>query len=84
MVRRGSVVAFVEVKTRAGTSFGSPEEAVTAFKRREVEAVALDFLARYLDEDVEVRFDVVAIRVDAEGARARLEHVEDAWRPGWT
>jgi len=31
-----------------------------------------------------VRFDVLAIEVDRELRVARVEHVPDAWRPGWT
>jgi putative endonuclease len=84
VVRRGDVVAFVEVKTRAGRGFGMPQEAITALKRREIEAVATDFLFRYRLDGVSVRFDAMAIEVDRELRVARVEHVEDAWRPGWT
>src|SRR2546427_13049474 len=35
VARRGHLVAFVEVKARRGTAFGSPLEAVTGPKRRE-------------------------------------------------
>jgi putative endonuclease len=84
VVRRGDVVAFVEVKTRAGRGFGTPQEAITALKRREIEAVATDFLFRYRLEGVSVRFDAVAIEVDRGLRVVRVEHVEDAWRPGWT
>ena len=86
VARRGDLVAFVEVKTRAGSGYGSPLEAITHLKRREVEAVAAHFLARNTLGDVDVRFDAVAIRVFREGrtATASVEHVEDAWRPGWS
>src|SRR2546430_17371557 len=36
VARRGHLVAFVEVKARRGTAFGSPFEAVTGAKRRGV------------------------------------------------
>jgi putative endonuclease len=84
VIRRGDVVAFVEVKTRAGTGFGAPHEAITRLKRREIETVATHFLARHGLEGVCVRFDALAIVVDRDYRVARLEHVEDAWRPGWT
>jgi putative endonuclease len=84
VVRQGDVVAFVEVKTRAGRGFGLPQEAITALKRREIEAVATQFLSRYRLDDVSVRFDAMAIEVDRELRVARVEHVADAWRPGWT
>jgi putative endonuclease len=85
VARRGDVVAFVEVKTRAGDGYGAPQEAITALKRREVEAVAARFLDRHGLQGLGVRFDAVAIvvRRGAVGSAVSIEHVEDAWRPGW-
>lgn len=80
VAQRDGVVAFVEVKTRAGDGYGGPLGALTWRKRREIEAVAADFLRRRRPGDVGVRFDAVA--VTATGPRtARVEHVADAWRP---
>ncbi|MDA0328905.1 MAG: YraN family protein [Gemmatimonadetes bacterium] len=79
-VRRG-ILAFVEVKTRSGDTFGPPEEAVTHRKRREIEKVARDFLRRHTPRDLCVRFDVVAIVVTRGTHLVRYEHIEDAWRP---
>jgi putative endonuclease len=81
VVRRGCLVAFVEVKTRAGSGFGAPEDAVTRLKRREIEAVAREFLWRHRLDDIDVRFDVVAIVVGTGRGVIRIEHLEDAWRP---
>jgi putative endonuclease len=83
IVSRGGVLAFVEVKTRAGEGFGSPAEAVTALKRREIETVAAHYLAHRAGSWAGVRFDVVSIVRDTPSGRVRVEHVEDAWRPGW-
>lgn len=81
IVRRGRVLAFVEVKTRAGLGFGDPLEAITWKKRREIEAVAAYFLARRGMWTGTVRFDAVAVMIRA-GETPRLRHIEDAWRPG--
>ena len=78
VARRGSLVAFVEVKTRAGDGFGAPEEAVTRLKRREIEIVAREYLYRHRLDDVDVRLDVISVTV---GRNPRVEHLEDAWRP---
>ena len=83
VVRRDALVAFVEVKTRAGRGWGTPQEAITALKRREIEAVAVHFLARHGLGEVEVRFDAVAITVVPGADVVGIEHLEDAWRPGW-
>ena len=82
VARRGRLLAFVEVKTRIALAYGPPSEAVTWRKRREIEAVAADYLMRHVDDDVDVRFDVVSL-VSAPGRRVlRCDHLEDAWRPG--
>ncbi len=78
VARRGELVTFVEVKTRAGSGYGTPEEAVTRLKRREIEIVAQEYLVRHGLDDVDVRFDVIAVTV---GRDVRIDHIEDAWRP---
>lgn len=59
----GSVLAFVEVKTRSGSEEhpGRPEAAVTAEKRSHVERMAKRFLAERRTPGISWRFDVVAI-----------------------
>ncbi|HEV2489225.1 MAG TPA: YraN family protein [Candidatus Acidoferrales bacterium] len=59
----GSVLAFIEVKTRSGTEDrpGLPEEAVTPDKQRYVERMARRFLAERRAAGTSWRFDVVAI-----------------------
>ena len=81
VARREELLAFVEVKTRAGLGYGAPEEAVTGLKRREIEAVARDFVARHRLEHLDIRFDVIAIVVGAGRRIERFTHVPDAWRP---
>jgi len=85
IARRGALLAFVEVKTRAGTGYGAPQEAITLLKRRKIEAVAAQFVDRHGLDGLTVRFDAVAILVRRRvgGSEVAIEHVEDAWRPGW-
>ena len=81
VARRGDLVAFVEVKTRAGSGYGAPEDAVTRLKRREIEVVAERWLDRHRPRDVDVRFDVISILVGPDGLVTDVAHLEDAWRP---
>ncbi len=81
MAARGRVLAFVEVKTRSTDDFGHPLEAVTHRKRRELAAAARTWLAENPGGGRRLRFDAVAVTLDARG-RARVEHVPDAWRGG--
>lgn len=79
VARRGEVVAFVEVKTRAGRGYGHPLEAITWKKRREIQQVAQAWIDRKGDPSFVYRFDAVAVQVEGGGAPV-LEHVADAWR----
>lgn len=79
---RPGLYAFVEVKTRARSRTSRPEDAVDWRKRREIECVARDYLARHDVGDVGIRFDVVAIVSDDRRRIIRCDHIEDAWRPG--
>src|SRR5439155_4945510 len=47
IARQGDLVTFVEVKTRRGTAFGSPFEAVTGAKRRELVKAARVWVDRF-------------------------------------
>ncbi len=60
---RGAVV-FVEVKARAGESFGDGAAAVTAGKQHRIGQMAVDFLSRRRLTNQPCRFDVVAISFD--------------------
>ena len=77
-MRRGPVVAFVEVKTRSSDAFGSALEAVGWRKRRAIAKVAEVWRLRHGRPGDAYRFDVVT--VCCEGSTRRVEHVADAWR----
>jgi putative endonuclease len=84
IVRRGMVVAFVEVRARRSTAYGHPLETIDWRKRRDLEQAAHAWIRsrRHDSADLVYRFDVVTL-TDARGrAAGELEHLEDAWRPG--
>ena len=65
VARDGQTVVFVEVKARDGRAFGEAAEAVTAFKRRRITRLALDYMTRYRLANRPCRFDVVSIHFDS-------------------
>ncbi len=80
IARENGIVVFVEVKTRASTSFGRPEEMVDRRKQRLLIDAAMAFM-RSVGHDWEIRFDIIAIL----GEPGRLEeiiHFRDAFFPG--
>ena len=74
VARRGGVVVFCEVKSKAGDGFGDPLEMVTELKMRRVRRAAETWLAARPElAGLAVRFDVLVAR------GARLECVRDAF-----
>jgi putative endonuclease len=61
--RDGDVLCFVEVRSRATATGGTPEESVTRGKARRVVAAATDWALRHGGLDRAIRFDVVSVRV---------------------
>ena len=57
---RTKELVFVEVKTRQGTAFGTPEESVTARKRAKLRALVVWYCQREKWRG-QVRFDVVGV-----------------------
>ena len=55
------VIVFIEVKTRSGAGFGSPKEALTQKKQRNISMVALSWLKTHNKFGKHARFDVVSI-----------------------
>lgn len=76
VARDGPALVFVEVKTRAGTGFGLPEEAVGGPKARKLRQLAEYYLRRH-PHPGPLRFDVVGIIMDG-GRVFRLTHVKNA------
>ena len=70
------ITVFVEVKTRSGSAYGSPFEAVTLKKQEKIRKVAL-FYMKKKKQELEIRFDVVSITTAAGGRR--IEHIKDAF-----
>lgn len=69
-------VVFVEVRTKRSSAYGTPEESVTAAKRRRLTATAFHYLQQH-NLDVPWRIDLVAITVNARGQVARVTHLEN-------
>ena len=74
VVRRGRVLAFVEVKSKSGDGFGDPFEMVTVEKIARIRR-ATELWLRLHPElgGLDVRFDVIAERA------GKIEHLRDAF-----
>lgn len=76
----GDGYVFIEVKTRHGSKFGDPVEAVTMRKQQQIHRTAIDYLARNNLLDAPARFDVIGI-IMAED-RIEISHIVNAFDAG--
>src|SRR4051812_13892284 len=75
----GTVLVFVEVKTRRGR--GQPWDALHEAKRAQVRRMARAYLTDATDRPRVrlIRFDAIGVVLDTRGRLTRLEHLEDAF-----
>ena len=74
IAREGSVLVFCEVKTRRGTGFGVPLEAITAAKLSRIRRLAALWLEEAGGHRGPVRIDAVGVLCHPDGQRA-IEHL---------
>ncbi len=88
IARRGSTVAFVEVKARGRVTHGHPLESIDWRKRRDVGIAAAGWIERHGRAGEEYRFDAVHVVAgqalaresgDRGGGAIEVQHTENAW-----
>jgi putative endonuclease len=77
IARDKDTLCFVEVKTRRSQRFGSPEEAVTPLKQRQIAKSALSFLKERALLNKKARFDVVSVTFSKDNPERDL--IKDAF-----
>ncbi len=78
VARDGDALVFCEVKTRSGTGYGHPVEAVTWAKQRRLRTVAQRWLAAHDEHAPVLRFDVVGVLMRTDGP-AVVTHLPGAF-----
>ena len=78
VARKDGVLVFVEVRTKSGRSFGTPEDSLTAVKRSRLVAVAEEYIQEAGAENTEWRIDLCALEMNGRGALIRLDVIENA------
>jgi putative endonuclease len=73
----GDCLVFVEVRTRRGRKYGTPEESVTPAKQAKLVEVAQTYLQEH-SWDSDWRIDVVAVEMTSGGKLLRVELIENA------
>jgi putative endonuclease len=76
---RGRLIAFVEVRTRLSTDWGTPSETVQYQKQREIVQSARSWISSNRRSGDNYRFDVIGVVFV--GVDAKIQYVPDAfWR----
>ena len=78
VAEQGETLVFVEVRTRRGDRFGTPEESITLAKRAHLIAAAQAYLQAHSLQDRDWRIDVVAVEMSAQGQLQRVDVIENA------
>lgn len=78
VARQGETWVFVEVRTRRGARFGTPEESFTPRKRAHLIGAAQHYLQAHALGEESWRIDAVAVALSADGRLQRLDVIENA------
>ena len=79
IARDGNTLVFVEVKTRKSDAYGSPLEAVTAEKQRQISRAALAWLKWKKLLNQRTRFDVVGLVWEPDANSPKVTHIKHAF-----
>lgn len=77
IAQKGSLLVFLEVKTRRDHHFGYPEEAINESKRKKLKRVAAGFIGQSKKKFEEYRFDILSIIYKSE-RDYEIYHFENA------
>lgn len=76
----GDTLCFVEVKTRADSFYGEPQEAVTLAKQRQICRLATAYVMEFEQSEITVRFDIVEVWLSPDKqTKPRVAWLENAF-----
>lgn len=78
VAQKGKELVFVEVKSRRGFMFGTPEEAVNRFKQEKLRGAGQAYLLAHPQLPQQARFDVIAILLSTTNEVLELKHYQSA------
>jgi len=74
VVREGDAIAAVEVKTRSGSGYGTPFEAITLRKAGRLRTLLLGWAREHRPSAARLRIDAVAVTLVSDAA-PKIEHL---------
>lgn len=77
IAQKGDLLIFVEVKTRVGDKFGTPEEAITSRKLHELKKMVDYYFNLQPKLALSPQIDVIAVTLDVDNTLSGLKHFEN-------
>ena len=77
---KNSTLIIIEVKGRYDYNFGSPKEAVSLNKQKNIIKVATSYIYNKKFNNLNVRFDVIEVYLNKINSSYKINHIEDAFR----
>ncbi|MFC1645555.1 YraN family protein [Candidatus Omnitrophota bacterium] len=78
IAKDSNTLCFIEVKTRTNFKFGYPQEAITNFKQKKINRVALSYLKQYNLLNISARFDIISVVFNKQD-KFDIEIIKDAF-----
>ncbi len=78
IARDEDCLVFVEVRTRRGASYGTPEESITKEKSQRLIDTAQSYLEERQISEQHWRIDLVSVELDRKGRLEPLRHIKNA------
>ncbi len=79
IAREGKSLCFIEIKTRAGSQFGFPAEAISRRKQKKLITTARFYMHEYRTKFDEHRFDIVEVLYRKESDYFDFSLIKDAF-----
>ncbi|MFZ5645680.1 MAG: YraN family protein [Bacillota bacterium] len=74
----GPCLVFIEVRTKAGNTYGLPQESLNEKKKHKLRQLAVYYTLCSNITDIPQRFDVIAVTTDRQGTVLKIEHIKNA------
>jgi uncharacterized protein (TIGR00252 family) len=78
IARQGETLVFIEVRTKHGQKFGTPEESIVPAKMEKLRTVAAHYGQNHDNLPASRRIDFVAVQLRKNNSVSRIEIIENA------
>lgn len=80
IAKDGLYLAFIEVKTRLSSVYGSPGEAVNFYKKQKIYKTAQLYILINKLFNYRCRFDVIEVMLKQNNSLSSIKHIKDAFQ----